>query len=74
MSDGPAPGAPDPVCTHPGRDTGVCGVCGHCDHDVILNGACLYCGSEELDGLALSPKPRAEFIPAERLVRGPAGE
>ena len=44
-----------------------------CEHDVVLNGACFYCGSTDLDGLALSPKPAAEFIPASRLVRGKSG-
>lgn len=44
-----------------------------CDHDVILNGACFYCGTTELDGVQMSPKPADEFIPASRLSRGPTG-
>ena len=39
-----------------------------CPHEVILNGACLACGSTDLDPIAMSPKP-AEVIAAERLVR-----
>lgn len=45
-----------------------------CAHDVILNGACFYCGTTELDGVLVSPKPADEFIPAGRLSRGPTGQ
>ena len=40
---------------------------GDCAHDVVLNGACFYCGTTELDPIAMSPKPLV--IPAESLVR-----
>lgn len=59
-----------PQCRHLQRIDSVCTECGHCEHDVILNGACLYCGSTDLDGLALSPKPADQLIPSARLVRG----
>lgn len=39
-----------------------------CGHDVVLNGACFYCGTTDLDPIALSPKPAA-LIPSDRLVR-----
>jgi len=47
----------------------VCDVCGHCTHEVILNAACLYCGTTELDPIALSPKKPPAVIAPERLVR-----
>jgi hypothetical protein len=61
------PGAGDPACVHAARLDGVCLSCGHCDHDVILNHACLYCGSEAIDGRARSP--RQDIIPLDRLRR-----
>lgn len=64
-----APGPGDPACPHRDRDDrGVCAACGHCSHDVVLNGACLYCGETELDPVAMSPRG-AELIPADRLKR-----
>jgi hypothetical protein len=57
----------DPACPHTERVDGVCTRCGHCAHDVILNGACFYCGTTELDPVALSPKP--VVIPADQLLR-----
>ena len=65
---GPAPGPGDPACAHVDRDAGICLHCGHCAHDVILNGACFYCGTTDLDPVALSPKKPA-VIPAADLVR-----
>jgi hypothetical protein len=56
-------------CAHPHRTDGVCDACGHCVHEVVLNGACFFCGTTELDRVALSPKPAEELVPAERLVR-----
>jgi hypothetical protein len=56
-------------CVHAHRTDGVCDACGHCIHEVVLNGACFFCGASELDGVALSPKPAEELVPAERLVR-----
>jgi hypothetical protein len=58
-------------CRHEQRRDQVCTVCGHCEHDVVLNGACFYCGATDLDPMALSPKPAAEFIAPGRLLRGP---
>ena len=46
----------------------MCTACGHCEHDLILNGACFYCGTTDLDAIAISPKPPA-LIAAERLKR-----
>jgi hypothetical protein len=64
-----APGPGDPSCPHPTRTEGVCDVCGHCLHEVILNRACLYCGTTDLDPNALSPKKLPDVIAPERLVR-----
>jgi hypothetical protein len=64
----PPPGPGDPRCAHPTREAGVCLSCGHCDHELILNGACFFCGTTDLDPIALSPKKPA-VIPPEHLVR-----
>jgi hypothetical protein len=64
----PPPGFGDPTCPHVERVEGVCARCGHCLHDVILNAACMYCGTTDLDPVALSPKKPA-VIPAQALVR-----
>jgi hypothetical protein len=55
------------ICAHPERDDGVCRQCGHCVHEIVLNGACLACGSTDIDPVARSPRP--ELIPAHRLKR-----
>jgi hypothetical protein len=68
VTDPPPAGPGDPTCAHPVREAGVCVRCGHCEHAVILNGACYFCGTTELDPIALSPKKPA-VIPAEQLVR-----
>ncbi|WP_428262223.1 hypothetical protein [Haliangium sp.] len=59
----------EPGCEHAERRDGVCARCGHCLHELILNGACYYCGSTELDGVALSPKPTPALVPVDRLLR-----
>lgn len=56
-------------CTHPTRENGVCTTCGHCEHELILNAACYYCGTTDLDPAQLSPKKTPEVIAASRLVR-----
>jgi hypothetical protein len=62
----------DPACPHTEREAGVCVRCGHCEHELILNGACYFCGTTELDPIALSPKkPAPAVIPASQLVRKP---
>ncbi|MBK9033182.1 MAG: hypothetical protein IPL61_18240 [Myxococcales bacterium] len=56
------------TCPHVDRDDdGRCRACGDCAHEVILNGACLACGSTDLDPVARSPRP--ELVPASALVR-----
>lgn len=60
----------DPACPHPSRTEGVCDACGHCDHEVVLNGACFFCGTTDLDPIAMSPKKLPELIAADRLARG----
>ncbi len=68
----PVTDAPAPPCLHLVRDDrGVCTACGHCLHDIVLNGACLYCGSTDLDPVAMSPRPPAAppVIPLDRLRR-----
>ncbi len=66
-------GADARECAHSERIDGACTDCGHCLHEVILNGACYICGETELDGVSVSPKPKDELIPANRLVRKPSG-
>jgi hypothetical protein len=65
----PAAGPGRADCPHGERVEGVCAACGHCLHDVILNGACLYCGTTELDPVAMSPKKLPELITPDRLKR-----
>lgn len=69
MSAPAQPPASPAACTHPDRLDGVCTTCGHCLHEVVLNGACYYCDSTDLDPVALSPKPADQIVPASRLVR-----
>ncbi|HEX3761547.1 MAG TPA: hypothetical protein VHW23_22775 [Kofleriaceae bacterium] len=68
MTTRPPPGAGDPTCPHAVREVGICVRCGHCAHEIILNGACYFCGTTDLDPVALSPKPPA-VIPPDHLVR-----
>jgi hypothetical protein len=68
VTDPPPAGYGDPTCAHAVREHGVCRRCGHCVHDVILNGACYYCGTTDLDPIALSPRPPS-VIPPGQLVR-----
>ena len=68
MTPRPPAGAGDPTCPHAVREAGVCARCGHCDHELILNGACYFCGTTELDPIALSPK-KPTVIPAAQLIR-----
>jgi len=56
------------ACPHTERKDGVCVACGDCEHDVILNGACFYCGATDLDPVARSPK-KPELITSDQLVR-----
>jgi hypothetical protein len=64
----PPAGFGDPTCPHTERVEGVCTRCGNCEHDVILNGACMYCDTTDLDPIAMSPK-KGIVIPASALVR-----
>ena len=64
----PPPGPGDPACPHAARIEGICTACGHCLHEVVLNGACVYCDTTELDPVAMSPKPPT-LIPVDRLRR-----
>ena len=73
MSD-PEPGDDPATCRHTERQDGVCRACGHCSHEVILNGACYFCGSTEVDGASISPRPTDAIIPASQLVRRPGGD
>ena len=57
------------TCEHSERRDGICTACGHCLHALILTGACFYCGTTELDPIALSPKKPAELISPDRLAR-----
>ena len=68
MTTRPPAGFGDPTCPHVERVEGVCTRCGHCEHEVILNGACMYCGTTDLDPVAMSPKKPA-VIPPAMLVR-----
>lgn len=72
MAEEQAPPAPAAACDHREREDGVCTRCGHCLHEVILNGVCYVCGSADIDGVRISPKPEDQIIPASRLVRKPS--
>lgn len=48
---------PTPPCPHAERRDGICVACGHCLHELVLNAACYYCGTTDLDPIALSNKP-----------------
>jgi hypothetical protein len=65
----PTPGPGDPTCPHVARTNGICDACGHCEHDVILNKACFYCGTTDIDPHAISPKKLPDVITVDRLVR-----
>lgn len=71
MTDPNAPEAASaPPCSHPRKHEGRCPDCGACEHEVILNGACLACGTDDLDPIAMSPKKvDPALVPAERLRR-----
>jgi hypothetical protein len=61
-------GAGDAGCPHTTRDDrSVCIACGHCVHDVILNGACLYCGATDLPPITHKDPP--DLVPPDRLKR-----
>lgn len=68
MTPAPPPGAGDPSCPHRERDAGVCVQCGHCAHELVLNGACYFCATTELDPIAMSPKKPVVIAP-DQLVR-----
>jgi hypothetical protein len=56
-------------CAHLERDDrGICVACGHCIHDVVLNGACVYCGSTDIDPAERSPR-KDLLIPPDQLTR-----
>ena len=58
------------ACPHTERVDGICRACGDCLHELVLNGACYYCGTTELDPVAMSPKPLPpQLIEPARLVR-----
>lgn len=42
--------------------------CGDCEHDIVLNGACLACGSTEV--LPMVRAAQTGLIDPERLRRG----
>jgi hypothetical protein len=66
----PPPAGPgDPSCAHLEREAGVCLRCGHCEHALILNAACYFCGTTDLDPIAMSPKKPPAVIPPAQLVR-----
>ncbi len=59
------------TCMHVDVTESVCAACGVCIHDVVLNGACFYCGSTDLDPELMSPKKKSTtpLIPLDRLLR-----
>ena len=56
-------------CPHTTRENNVCVACGQCDHELILNAACYYCGTTDIDPVAISNKKVAPLVPAATLVR-----
>ncbi|MBL4636656.1 MAG: hypothetical protein JKY56_22590 [Kofleriaceae bacterium] len=55
----------DKACSH-GMDAQNCPQCTECDHDVILNGACFYCGATDVKA---DIKGEAKLIPVSELTR-----
>jgi hypothetical protein len=53
-------------CSHPERVDGVCRECGDCAHEVVLNGACFYCGAEDVQ-VTVKPVAESAFVPTSRL-------
>ncbi len=56
-------------CKHTERRDGLCVACGDCLHELVLNGACYYCGTTDLDPIAMSPKKPPSLVPPDQLVR-----
>ena len=56
-------------CKHTERRDGICVTCGNCLHELVLNGACYYCGTTDLDPIAMSPKKPPALVPPDQLVR-----
>jgi hypothetical protein len=56
------------ACKHPEHEVGPCPVCGACAHELVLNGACYYCGATDL---VIDHKKDApsDFVPVESLRR-----
>lgn len=57
------------TCPHTERKDGVCTACGDCLHEVILNGACYYCGETDLPPRVEPPAADRDIVPADRLKR-----
>lgn len=54
-------------CTHSDAP-GPCPHCGHCGHEMILNGACFYCGEANPE---VTNKPKDnDLVPVSQLTRG----
>jgi hypothetical protein len=55
-------------CAHLSRRDGVCIACGDCLHEIVLNGACYFCGADETE-VAAKPQAKSDFVPKDRLRR-----
>ena len=53
-------------CRHFEVVDSVCAACGACLHEIVLNGACYYCGAE---GVVVTnkPEPADPVVPLARL-------
>jgi hypothetical protein len=49
---------------------GFCGDCGFCGHEVILNGVCMACGSDDL-AVTIKPDEPTNVVPLRTLIRKP---
>lgn len=54
-------------CAHPKVSESRCQACGDCLHEVVLNGACYYCGARDIE--VTVKEPADPVVPADRLRR-----
>ncbi len=58
------------TCAHPAAVEGFCRECGFCLHEVILNGVCMACESDDL-AVTIKPDEPSNVVPLHALTRKP---